>query len=295
MKLYCNAFWSGFYGSPACMFFVELLSRTLDCRVELASQPESADILLESHFGPSARTLRPWTYTVFFSGECRACPNMRSYDCMLWGEATEDNVVCCPLFVVNIYCEGWVDRIEGIPSAPPLPLPPTSRVCAVVSNPGGRERNLFMDVLDQQGVPVDYAGRYRTNVPPLEAEFTSDEFFRAVGQYRCVLAMENSRGGHYVTEKILHGILAGNVPIYWGAANVASYFNPDRMIHVAEMTPQHLEAALEEIQRVLTDDEAFQAKVSQPVFVDASGNPSHQLPRTMDDIVVDMRRLLVKG
>ena len=35
----------------------------------------------------------------------------------------------------------------------------------------------------------------------------------------------------YITEKIMNGLLADTVPIYWGAPDISEYFNMDRIVH----------------------------------------------------------------
>jgi hypothetical protein len=42
-------------------------------------------------------------------------------------------------------------------------------------------------------------------------------------RYRYCIVMENQRQPGYITEKLLDGIVAGAVPLYWGAENVHSY------------------------------------------------------------------------
>jgi hypothetical protein len=45
-------------------------------------------------------------------------------------------------------------------------------------------------------------------------------------KYRAVLAFENSNHEDYVTEKVYDALVAGSVPIYYGASNV-QHFIPD--------------------------------------------------------------------
>lgn len=294
--VYCNGFWPGFLEGTdpvSVNVFLDVLSRALDGPVEITHHPDTADILLESLFGASILGRRRWPMSIFFSGECRICPNYRDYDCVLWGEATQGNVVCCPEFVPYLYSTGLLPLLEkaSLAGEAAVVVAPKPRVCVVISNPGGHERNHFLDTLERF-VHVDYAGRYRNNVPNVTAPYTSAAFREFIGQYRCVLAMENTRGGDYVTEKITHGLLAGTVPIYWGAQRVTDYFNPERFIHVNE---EDIGAAVGEILAVINSDDAYRHRVSQPVFMDASGAPGHRLGRTLDDIARDMRVVLQKS
>jgi hypothetical protein len=170
-------------------------------------------------------------------------------------------------------------------------IPPKNRICVIISNPGGQDRNTFLDTLERY-FQVDYAGRYRNNVPAIQAPFSSPEFLQFVGQYRCVLTMENSRGGAYITEKITHGLLAGTIPIYWGARDVAKYLNEDRFIHVRDMNPEEMKRACQQIHTVMNDDEVYRTMASQPIFRDASGNAVSKMTIDMDSLVQEMQRVL---
>ena len=43
--------------------------------------------------------------------------------------------------------------------------------------------------------------------------------------------MENSRNGHYFTEKICNCFASNIVPIYWGCPNIDKYFNMNGIIY----------------------------------------------------------------
>uniref|UniRef100_A0A6C0HUK6 Fucosyltransferase C-terminal domain-containing protein n=1 Tax=viral metagenome TaxID=1070528 RepID=A0A6C0HUK6_9ZZZZ len=302
LSVYCNGFWPGFLEGtdPVSVgVFLELLSKTFETPIVIVHDPQEADILLESLFGTSILRIRTWKYTVFFSGECRICPNYQEYDCVLWGETTKDNVVCCPEFITYLYSTRLLEPLENtsakhtlVPFSIPFPLP-HPRICVIISNPGGQTRNHFLDILDRY-FQVDYVGRYRTNTTQLTAPYTSEEFRNFVKKYRCIVSMENSRGGDYVTEKITHGLLSGVVPIYWGATNVGRYFNTERFIHLEEWDEEYIGMVINHVMAIMNDDEYYKNMVSQPCFVDIEGKPSHRLHRTLDHIATDMRVVFLR-
>lgn len=54
---------------------------------------------------------------------------------------------------------------------------------------------------------------------------------RASGNYRFVLCYENSRGtAGYISEKILDCLVAGAVPVYWGAPDIGRVVDPDAFV-----------------------------------------------------------------
>lgn len=297
-----RVFYHGFWEEPSettpfFQFFQHLLERVLGTKIGFTKNIDEADILVESVFlerTGSKFTYKKWAYTLFFSMENRIVPNYPEYDCVLWGEDIGGNVVCCPAFVPHLYANpGLVDAMENATKTEveAKALPPKKRVCVIISNPGGQARNAILDVLEQH-FPVDYAGRYRNNVPVIRAPFSSPEFLEFVGQYRCVLAMENSRGGAYITEKITHGLLAGTVPIYWGAHSVGKYLNEDRFIHVRDVNQEELKRACQQIHTILNDDDAYRTMVSQPIFRDASGKAVSNMTINMDILTQEMQRVL---
>lgn len=296
LRVFYHGFWEKPSDtSPFFIFFQNLLGQVFD-QTEFTKNIDDADVLVESVFLERGSKLnyKKWKHTIFFSMENRIVQNYPEYDCVLWGEDIGGNVVCCPAFVPHLYVNtGLVEAIECAtpPSKSEVIIPYKNRICVIISNPGGQDRNTFLDVLEKY-FQVDYAGRYRNNVPVIQTSFSSPEFIKFVAQYRCVLTMENSRGGAYITEKITHGLLAGTIPIYWGARDVGKYLNEDRFIHVRNMNQEEMERACQQIHTVMNDDDAYRTMVSQPIFRDASGKAVSNMSINMDILVQEMRRVL---
>lgn len=69
-------------------------------------------------------------------------------------------------------------------------------------------------------------------------------------------------------------MLAGAIPVYWGAKEVSEHFNEKSFINVNKLGVQK---AIEEIKRLDQDEEAYNAMLSEPWF---SGD---RLPHFFDD------------
>ena len=119
---------------------------------------------------------------------------------------------------------------------------PKTRFCNFVNSnssagePAVRER--FARLLMRRG-RVDCPGRSLANVFPLPRnERGSDDGALAklayLAAYRFTIAFENTGADHYVSEKILHALLAGSIPIYWGCPQVAEYYNPEAFVNCHE-------------------------------------------------------------
>jgi hypothetical protein len=75
-----------------------------------------------------------------------------------------------------------------------------------------------------------------------------------ISNYKFSLCYENSVSPGYHTEKLLHGKIAGNVPIYYGDKTVNEDFNPESFINAYGMTDEEL---VETIQKIDSNDELY--------------------------------------
>jgi 5,10-methylenetetrahydrofolate reductase len=78
--------------------------------------------------------------------------------------------------------------------------------------------------------------------------------------------MENNDKPYYVTEKLVNGIRAGVVPIYWGTSRVTEFFNHRRFFHLCP------NPTVDDIQDMITrmkemTDQQFLEIVKQPVLI----------------------------
>ena len=51
-----------------------------------------------------------------------------------------------------------------------------------------------------------------------------------LNQYKFSIAMENSEGDGYITEKIIDSFISGTIPIYYGGYLVEEFINPKTYI-----------------------------------------------------------------
>jgi hypothetical protein len=68
--------------------------------------------------------------------------------------------------------------------------------------------------------------------------------------FNFVVAFENSAVEGYITEKLLTAFLAGAVPIYFGAPDVANYINPAAMIHCGAYSEENLHTCAQRVSEV---------------------------------------------
>ena len=295
-----NNFWEGFAEETDAVtysFFLDLISRVFDKPVDKTDDPDRADVLLESignHGINSYVHYKLWKYRILFSGESRLCPHHEYYDCVLWGKPSEGKIVCCPFVIPFLISSGAIHKVREMEQKSKIgeigsTLPPNKKILAIISNPNSTNRNFILNILERYFL-VDYAGRYRTNRPPIPGLYFGQEFWHDISQYRCVLCLENTKDTEYLTEKIIHGMATGIVPIYWGSSAVTNYFNPARFIHIKEINEDSIHAALNQIKRIMEDDTYYRDIVNQPIF--ANGMDASMVENHIERIVKEMRGLL---
>lgn len=281
MKLFVNGFWDGFMDriNPVHIgFFLDLFENVFACNIEISSQIDDCDILLESIFGSSIVYHKKWKYSFLFSGESRLVSWYKQYSCVLWGERNHSNVVNLPLFIPYLYCNSLGSF--GIGSNVP-----SKGVCVIVSNGNGTERNEFMDKLEKI-IPIDYCGAYKTNTNIINEPYHTEGFRQAISKYKFIITMENSREDTYITEKITHGFVSGIVPIYWGSLRVNDYFNSERFINIENTDDETILKVSQRIQYLCLHPDEYLKMVAKPVYSNE---------RTMDMISRDIRNVIYRS
>ncbi len=88
-------------------------------------------------------------------------------------------------------------------------------------------RKKFCQQLMDSYKHVDCAGKVLHNYDGLKRRLSVDEHeskIELLSQYKFNIAFENSNGDGYMTEKLTDPLIAGSVPIYWGAeGNLAPF------------------------------------------------------------------------
>jgi hypothetical protein len=97
--------------------------------------------------------------------------------------------------------------------------------------------------------------------------------------YRFTLACENLYSRGYVTEKLLQPLAAGSIPIYWGAPEALTDFNPAAFINAASFAD--IDSLIDHVLAMDEDDEALRQMAEAPVFID--GVPYEMTPAHFAD------------
>lgn len=265
MQVFFNGFWCGFFEKidPINVdFFLKLLTDIFNEEIEISHNVDDADILMESVF--TNRTFinnKKWKTSFLFTGESFYAPlmldNLASYTCILGFNETIENYVEFPFYVV--YSKS-LPRIDFTPAN----VVPNNSTAAVISNGNLNARLTFLDKLEKR-MSVLYGGSYKNNIGgKLQGDFASDNLLNFYKISKFVITMENTKIGHYITEKIINGFRAGTIPIFWGSSQVTKYFNSKRFIILEDTSESSINSVIDKM--VNMSDEEYLQIVNEPIF-----------------------------
>jgi hypothetical protein len=288
MKIFFNGWFSGFFDktNPGIhvLFFLELFKLVYNENCEIGGLNDS-DILCEFDMlldcAGSLIQNKKWKQTYLFNGESSMRCNPDHYDVVLWGERNHKNVVNVPLFVPYIYCNNFYSKLLETKHTTSVPQ---HDVCVIISNPRGEMRNRFLDSLENN-FNVTYAGSYKNNIGGnIPYAYNTPEFLNFVNKFKFIVSMENSRNDTYITEKIIHGLLANTIPVYWGSTRVFDYFNKDRILYL-----ENIDETIQSMKQLVNNTNQWLQMINSPIF------QNNTFDRTIDTIANDIRCLINGG
>ena len=135
------------------------------------------------------------------------------------------------------------------------------KFCAwVVSNGGGRVRNLFFDKLSQYKV-VDSGGHFRNNVGG-----SVGDKIKFLTNYKFSICMENSKTQGYISEKLVDCFEAGTIPIYYGDDTILELLNNKSYIHIKN--EDEFDEKIELIKKIDNNDTLYQEIIREKIVID---------------------------
>lgn len=205
-------------------FFMETLSHTF----EIVRDDASPDYLIFADETYGTKNLdynSDRVVKIFFTGENRRPWNYKCHHAISFDHLDGPQFYRLPLYVLD----NWVQKKNGVRDIlndPDTIIPYRKRpnFCGfVASNPNGEYRNKIFHMLNEYK-PVMSGGPLFNNtgsILPRDVKSKIDFFSTC----RFSLCFENSTWPGYCTEKIMHGYIAGTVPLYWGSPTVALDFD----------------------------------------------------------------------
>lgn len=150
---------------------------------------------------------------------------------------------------------------------PQIHTPKKKFCCVLTNNDMGLRKDIYPRFINfgvENGLLVESRGRYLTNMSPIgDDERHKLEY---IDDFKFNLCYDNGEADGWVTEKLIHPIYQGVIPIYWGCPSVGREFNENRFIHARDF--ECAEQLFDTILEVWNSEKRFQEIQSQPCFPD---------------------------
>ena len=107
---------------------------------------------------------------------------------------------------------------------------------------------------------VDMGGRFNNSI----GRFIENKI-KFLTSYKFSIAMENTEGDGYVSEKIIESFLSGTIPIYYGDYMIDEYINPDSYILIKG--EKDLKKKIEYIKEIDNNVELYKKIISKKILL----------------------------
>jgi hypothetical protein len=266
-------FWPNFIKDDN--YFYHLLKREYDVVID-EHQP---DILFHSvDYAKRQEHLRfnnGKTIKVFYTGECVRPDFTQTHYAFCFDYSDDQRIYRLPLWVLFI---NWFnirhsdDRdISYLHSIDDLLAPKNTanimkqktKFCSFIASAPRGKRLEFVPKI-QKYKHIDCAGKLHNNMPVIPGRGDQKEKIKFLEPYKFNISFENESYLGYVTEKIVHSMFSGSIPIYWGSPRVHEEFNNESFINAMDYKSD--EELIADILKVDRDKELYIHMLSQPWF-----------------------------
>jgi len=266
MKITFSDFWQypkAF--NPNNNFFIHII-RELYENVEVV-HPEDADVMFFSVFGNENGRYKNCK-KIFFTGE-NISPNFKKCDYSLTFEKDSYGGKNFRLPLWYLYIDWfdvktydnpeWLIPESYLYGENEFTLKPKDKFCTIVYGKQIESRIRAIQNISRYKT-VEVFGKANPNQPLPDGEKYKLDL---ISNYKFSLCYENSVTPGYHTEKLLHGKIAGNIPIYYGDKTVDQDFNSSGFINAVNMNDDEL---IEKIAEIDASDNLYNEMLSQPIF-----------------------------
>ena len=131
---------------------------------------------------------------------------------------------------------------------------------AVISNHNyyTRFRLNFINELNKYK-KVDMGGKYNNNVGFIKNKLSF------LSEYKFSIAMENSEGDGYISEKIYDSLISGTIPIYYGNCLIDEIINPKTYILIRN--EKDIKKKINYIKKIDNDNNLYKKFLNEKIFV----------------------------
>ena len=144
-----------------------------------------------------------------------------------------------------------------------LKAPMRKKFCAAVisnSKRSDRFRLKFINLLNNYK-KIDMGGKYNNNIGGRVLNKT-----KFLNSYKFSIAMENSNGDGYISEKIINSFMSGTIPIYYGDYMIDEFINPKSYILIKG--EKDIKKKIEYIKKIDNNDEMYRKILKEDVIIE---------------------------
>jgi hypothetical protein len=202
--------------------------------ISLVKNAKNCDIVIVTYWDVGFSQQFPNALVVFISGEPKPLPKGARIDIVVdCKQAKTSSHLYFPF-----YASSFFERTHHTPFhliKDTSSLPTKSKFCAYMYRYDIPHRVALFDALNKYK-PVDALGKSRNKNKrhTFQGNNPYDAAVSLYQPYKFVICCENHVIPGYITEKIINAMLAGAIPIYYGALDVVSHFNPHSFIRVQD-------------------------------------------------------------
>ena len=168
-----------------------------------------------------------------------------------------------------------------------------TKFCCVLTNNGLGYRGVaypaFLEFSADNDLLTESRGKFLRNCPPLDDNgYNEKSKLTYIRDFKFNLCYDNTDVDGWVTEKLIHPMYEGVIPIYWGAKDVIEEFNEDGFVHVRNFDSlEHLHNCVLEINN---NDDLFTEIQTQPCF------PHNRIPDIVNpDNLIEQLKAMVEA
>jgi len=249
-------------------FYVRALRRRFNVRIESVGR----DLQIFSTFGapkfatvPGCRPLRVW-----ITGEAQE-PRGAIFDLHFAFAPTSllgDRWHRLPLWIAYLDFDAGPERANSVRRLlGPRPALARPKFCNFIySSPMSLRAEFYFRLNARR--PVDSLGTLMAGPGGRVADKLA-----ALVEYRQTIAFENVHMPGYVTEKLVEPLLAGSIPIYWGADEARSDFNSEAFVFARDFGT--IEALVDHVVKLDDSRDAWAEMAAAPAFPGNRLRPEH--------------------
>lgn len=108
---------------------------------------------------------------------------------------------------------------------------------------------------------VEMGGKYMNNIGGPVKNKT-----KFLSSYKFSIAMENTEGQGYISEKILDSLIAGTIPIYYGGYMIDEFINPKTFILIKN--ENDMKKKIDYIKKIDNDEKLYKSILKEKLFID---------------------------